>query len=697
MNNISENIITAIDTIVQSSIKNLKLDSTITATITSVKDQYQGIYQIHFQDGDKIAYAINRDFQYKEGDLVLVKIPKNDYSSKFFIEGLETTENLFFKKSNIPLSKKIKYYTLGKEEQVIPFSVLEKFLTDNIELTFEFNIKQYLHEDIQFSVIDTQTEKDIFRLKDFKGNYMKILGQTFQTKNVQINRYENKNLELKLQYNKDYLDIVSITIQNVKQQTLDNLLYYINISAQNALNTRFSVQLYEKGKEITHLATYKWFYFLENEGQWNLLENENDSKIFISEEYKGLDLKVQAYCNNHICEAYVGNQHIDEKENIYGFLYPSSGGIDSSLSDQEYIIKKENMKSYLWKTLDGKAIDFENFTFPENSMLTQLWVDQYNFLHFKIKPNFNRNYYNNFILYSAINGNDIDKQHEIYFLERGDQGTNSSKYSIIVRPCDQIGNLAGSIFLEPEKQHLRTLLFYEGKLSDFELLEEISQTKVFNDLGISHEPCDIIDFSYMTFNFKIKNKDLYFPYIYVTTNEYDKNLVVYPNYIKYNKNGKNPDYITNIFINDFVIPNSISDLETRFFIYNNTYPVFCFIELENQNLNIINGNWNGQTTNTKENNIIDSSQIGTGDFNENQEFSGLTLGVDSANKDNSSFGLFGYKDNELKIKILNDGTLDISSGQLYIRPENLLICTPKDDNIEILTLENYIKNIIKTS
>ena len=145
MNNFSENIITAIDTIVQSSIKNLKLDRTIQATIVSIIDAFQGIYKVKFQEGEKQAYAIDCSVFYKEGDQVLVKIPENDYSNKFLIEGLSeiTTKLNNFIEKNIPFGRLIKYKIFDNTEFKIPLDFLQ-ISQGRAEFFIDFKIKELI-------------------------------------------------------------------------------------------------------------------------------------------------------------------------------------------------------------------------------------------------------------------------------------------------------------------------------------------------------------------------------------------------------------------------------------------------------------------------------------------------------------------------------------------------------------------------
>ena len=118
--------------------------------------------------------------------------------------------------------------------------------------------------------------------------------------------------------------------------------------------------------------------------------------------------------------------------------------------------------------------------------------------------------------------------------------------------------------------------------------------------------------------------------------------------------------------------------------------MFYFIEQKIQNLNIVNSNWNGQAINTNEKNIVDITQTGSGEINENNEFSGIVIGVDSSTQNSNTFGLFAYENNAPKGKFLSNGILDLENGELYVQPDKVFII----ENNERLTLKDYIKSLI---
>ena len=68
---------------------------------------------------------------------------------------------------------------------------------------------------------------------------------------------------------------------------------------------------------------------------------------------------------------------------------------------------------------------------PTNSMVDQVWVDNYNVLHYNIRQKYKVNYNNNTLTLkvNTIFGEVYTFQKEILFLKDGDQGTNGTTYS----------------------------------------------------------------------------------------------------------------------------------------------------------------------------------------------------------------------------------------------------------------------------
>lgn len=99
---------------------------------------------------------------------------------------------------------------------------------------------------------------------------------------------------------------------------------------------------------------------------------------------------------------------------------------------------------------------------PDNSMMENLWVDNYNILHYNIKQKYRVNFNNNTVIVKiiTIGGETYLFNKEILFLKDGDQGTNGTTYITAVRPCLADGSkLSG----------LRPLRYNNGWQGDMQL------------------------------------------------------------------------------------------------------------------------------------------------------------------------------------------------------------------------------------
>ena len=84
--NSNNNILSAMDIIVDKAINSLKFDKTIIATIIKIENEETGEYRANYEGGQFKIYS-EGDIIYKEGDSVYVTIPEGDYSNKKFITG----------------------------------------------------------------------------------------------------------------------------------------------------------------------------------------------------------------------------------------------------------------------------------------------------------------------------------------------------------------------------------------------------------------------------------------------------------------------------------------------------------------------------------------------------------------------------------------------------------------------------------
>ena len=87
MDKISENLFTAIDTIIQSRINELNYDKTVICTITDNSERLKGLYKVKQDDGTAEFEAHSEIVSYKAGMQVYVTIPQGDYSQTKTIIG----------------------------------------------------------------------------------------------------------------------------------------------------------------------------------------------------------------------------------------------------------------------------------------------------------------------------------------------------------------------------------------------------------------------------------------------------------------------------------------------------------------------------------------------------------------------------------------------------------------------------------
>ena len=109
--NISDNLINAMDIIMNHGLDKAKFDKTIPVQIIKCIDSRKGIYRVKHQDAVYNATAATTDTQYKEGDEVYITIPEGDMSKNKKIVGevAAATETHNIKDSDT-LNK---YYNVG--------------------------------------------------------------------------------------------------------------------------------------------------------------------------------------------------------------------------------------------------------------------------------------------------------------------------------------------------------------------------------------------------------------------------------------------------------------------------------------------------------------------------------------------------------------------------------------------------------
>lgn len=100
MNNISEQVLSAIDILVDNKISKLEFDKTIQAIIKEVVDLNTGEYKVQYNNNIFSAFAQKEFKPYKVNDLVYVTVPENNFSNKKLITSLVTKNSLSYDQLN---------------------------------------------------------------------------------------------------------------------------------------------------------------------------------------------------------------------------------------------------------------------------------------------------------------------------------------------------------------------------------------------------------------------------------------------------------------------------------------------------------------------------------------------------------------------------------------------------------------------
>ena len=93
MSQTSENILNAVNYLIDSKISKLQLDKTIIAEINSIVDISIGEYKVKYESNIFSAFSEDLSKEYKIGDSVYVKIPQSDFNKKKLIEGKTSSKS----------------------------------------------------------------------------------------------------------------------------------------------------------------------------------------------------------------------------------------------------------------------------------------------------------------------------------------------------------------------------------------------------------------------------------------------------------------------------------------------------------------------------------------------------------------------------------------------------------------------------
>lgn len=263
--------------------------------------------------------------------------------------------------------------------------------------------------------------------------------------------------------------------------------------------------------------------------------------------------------------------------------------------------------SWLMKDADNKEHELptsKDLAYnPENSMIENLWVDNYNILHYNIKQKYRVNFNNNTIIVRirTITESIYSFNKEILCLKDGDQGTNGTTYITAIRPCNSDGvKLSG---LQPLRYNgewvdnirVRCYVYKDGEMINDNSKYSISykwqgtnvtvENKEYVDNSVDQVlvrgvPTISADTSSAELAFYVKVQvtikddnstvDIYASYpldvIVGATSANAISIDSIPSYIKYNSSGLTPSFYSNdinFYYNDIACNDNITSLNTN--------------------------------------------------------------------------------------------------------------------------------------
>ena len=87
MSTYTDQILDAVDILVNEKVSTLQFDQTVRATIKEVVDASIGKYKISYQNSLLYAYSLNIDNTYSVGTQVYIEIPSSDFNKDIIIVG----------------------------------------------------------------------------------------------------------------------------------------------------------------------------------------------------------------------------------------------------------------------------------------------------------------------------------------------------------------------------------------------------------------------------------------------------------------------------------------------------------------------------------------------------------------------------------------------------------------------------------
>ncbi len=240
---------------------------------------------------------------------------------------------------------------------------------------------------------------------------------------------------------------------------------------------------------------------------------------------------------------------------------------------------------------------------PENSMIENLWVDNYNILHYNIKQKYRVNFNNNTIIVRirTITESVYSFNKEILCLKDGDQGTNGTTYITAIRPCNSDGvKLSG---LQPlrynggwvDNVRVRCYVYKDGEMINDNSKYSISykwqgtNVTVENREYVDDSVDQVLVHGVPTISADTSSAELaFYVKVQVTIKDDNSTVDIYasypldvivgatsanaisidsiPSYIKYNSSGLTPSFYSNdinFYYNDVAYNDNITSLNTN--------------------------------------------------------------------------------------------------------------------------------------
>lgn len=351
-----------------------------------------------------------------------------------------------------------------------------------------------------------------------------------------------------------------------------------------------------------------------------------------------------------------------------------------------------------------------------------------NSLHFKVKTKFQNSATKNtiYVRLIALDGSFVDYAKDITFLKDGDQGTNGTSFVCIIRPVDNNGIIkSGVTALKYQNSTwtkdtlcFKAFVYYDGELindqtDDYTIsytwdsygiksLIQDENSKAICTISMNEETKAPKDFNgfYIKVSVKVNDKSGESTEIYaycpidVCVGELTLSNVEYaaPQFIKYSSSGVNPQFTNQFvkFVYDGTEGSITSDSSLMSVKDGRLIPVSRFNGNKNNcvgKLNMtraendlnylihsvffylntygneaING-WDGTSISLEEGTIL-APQVGAGQKDAQNRFSGVIMGKDTSQK---QIGLYGYSAGVNTFALKEDGTASFGvNGQITI-------------------------------